>query len=157
MSRRTRSVRFALALAATAVGMLGAVADPASAVTTACNDETTLLNGGEEAWVDAGPGLVFVGADVGGLKGTDEENIVCVASDVAGEKVEVGVDHTPGPVTTSRDGCIADVLAPGCEVQGVTVNVGGDDGVDAVAVEVNDSPIPIVRDGCAVAVGTTCP
>jgi hypothetical protein len=139
---------------------------PAHAIHQDCRNEASILLGGDDFFLDIGPGLLFVGFDKGdqsfGSPTTTGEAFVCVASDVLGIDLSAGVSRALPPRVEFGAGCALDVPGGGCELPSFQV-VFGTEGSDAGVVREglpagNGSTFVTLPGGrlCVVAVGQAC-
>jgi hypothetical protein len=121
MLNRLNWRRFAIAATVLTLSASAGFAGPANAshdITCDEDMEGPIFQGGEEIGVDVGPGLLFVGADIGGLLGTDIENFACVHSEALGPNILVEFDED-SPLSLVAAGCLVDV--GGCKLSGIQV------------------------------------
>ena len=167
MTVRTLARLARAALVAGLAAAFVAAPAPAHAIHQDCRNEASVLLGGDDFFLDVGPGLLFVGFDKGdqsfGSPTTTGGAFVCVASDVLGIDLAFEVDRGDLPRVELGTGCAVDLPGGGCELPSFQVVVGDGDSYTVAIVRsglpdgngTTRVPLPGGR-VCLVAVGQVC-
>lgn len=112
----------------------------------------------EDTSADLGPGVLFVGVDLGT---NDQQTKACVASDILGPDVIVRLHRGDLPQMQPGTGCAVDLLGGTCEVTSFQVVV-GESAFDTIEVARSGlpagngtTPVNVTRT-CLVGVGQPC-